>query len=102
MKQSQTLFAADLFCLLASSTFAYDPLFIARRDYGTGDRPFSFFAADLDSDGDSELAVANWNSDNVSILRNNGDGSFAAAVNYSAKDYPYSVCPAGLNRGGVS
>jgi len=38
--------------------------------YAAGDGPFSVFCADLDGDTDLDLAVANWNSDNVSILFN--------------------------------
>jgi hypothetical protein len=39
-------------------------------NYGAGDGPNSIFAADLDSDGDSDLATANKNSDDISILLN--------------------------------
>jgi hypothetical protein len=35
--------------------------------------------------------VANYWGENVSILENNGDGSFQSAVYYGAGDYPYSV-----------
>jgi hypothetical protein len=41
-------------------------------------------SSDLDGDGDNDLAVANTNSHNASILKNNGDGTFQPAVNYSA------------------
>ena len=41
-----------------------------------GDRPRSLAAADLDGDGDQDLAVANHDSDNVTILKNNGGGNF--------------------------
>jgi hypothetical protein len=45
-------------------------------NYGVGDNPHSVFCADLDGDTDLDLAVTNWNSGNVSILKNNGDGTF--------------------------
>jgi hypothetical protein len=38
--------------------------------YPVGDAPYSIFAADLDGDGDLDLATANYGSDNVSILLN--------------------------------
>ena len=46
---------------------------------------------DLDGDSCPDLATANENSDNASVLINNGDGTFAAAVNYSAGDEPESI-----------
>ena len=41
-----------------------------------GASPHSVAAADLDGDGDEDLAVANLLSDTVTILRNNGAGNF--------------------------
>jgi ankyrin repeat protein len=69
-------------------------------NYGAGDGPFSVFCADLDGDGDLDLAVANENSDNVSILKNNGDGTFQTAVNYGAGNGPFSVFCADLDGDG--
>jgi hypothetical protein len=51
----------------------------------------------LDGDSDLDLAVANWHSDNVSILKNNGDGTYQTAVNYGAGDGPQSVFCADLD-----
>ena len=47
-----------------------DGSFQARTDYGTGGGPFSVAAADLNGDGKPDLAVANNNSDTVSVLLN--------------------------------
>jgi hypothetical protein len=66
-------------------------------NYGAGVNPLSVFCADLDNDNDLDLAVANWNSDNVSILKNNGDGTYQTAVNYGAGDAPRSVFCADLD-----
>lgn len=52
--------------------------------YGTGWQPFAVDPADLDSDGDIDLAVANITEPNVSVLLNRGDGTFAPAVGYQA------------------
>ncbi len=57
-----------------------------RVDYSLGFDPTSVFSADIDSDGDNDLAVANEGSDNVSVLLNNGDGTFAPRVDYPAGD----------------
>ena len=44
--------------------------------YGAGDFPPSVAIGDLDGDGDLDLAVANYYSNNVSVLRNKGNGDF--------------------------
>jgi hypothetical protein len=69
-------------------------------NYGAGDGPYFVFCADLDGDNDLDLATANYNSHNVSILKNNGNGTFASAVNYGAGNYPYSVFCADLDGDG--
>ena len=53
----------------------------------------SVAAADLDGDGDRDLAVANLSSDNATILRNNGNGNFAALASSpeAAGDAPFSI-----------
>jgi outer membrane protein assembly factor BamB/6-phosphogluconolactonase (cycloisomerase 2 family) len=66
-------------------------------NYGAGHNPSSVFCADLDGDTYPDLAVANEYSDSVSILKNNGDGTFQSAVNYGAGDGPYSVFCADLD-----
>ena len=93
------LMAAGL-CMLASRAFAVDPLFDARIDYGVGSYPYSVCAADLDGDGDSDLATANGGSNNVLILKNKGDGTFVAAVNYGVGSNPTSVCASDLDGDG--
>ena len=55
---------------MGASALSFEPLFDARIDYGAGDGPVSVFSADLDGDGDYDLAVANAFSDNVSVLMN--------------------------------
>ncbi len=70
-------------------------------DYWVGGRdPASVFCADLDGDMDLDLAVSNADDDNVSILNNNGDGTFQNADNYGAGDAPYSIFCADLDGDG--
>ena len=52
---------------------------------------------DLDGDRDLDLAVAFTFSDEVSILLNNGDGTFAPDVFYSAGDGPRAVAMGDLD-----
>jgi|GEM_PF-614143 len=66
-------------------------------NYEAGDSPYSVFCADLDGDSDMDLAVANAGSDNVSILKNIGDGTFQIKVDYGAGDQPRSAFCADLD-----
>jgi len=65
--------------------------FAAAVNYATGSGPYSVTSGDFDGNGQLDLAVANVNSDTVSVLRNTGTGTFAAAFNYAAGSNPYSV-----------
>jgi hypothetical protein len=57
-------------------------------------------AADLDEDGDMDLAVTNKSSFTISILRNNGDGTFAEKVDYTTEFGPGSLDAADLDGDG--
>ncbi len=76
--------------------------FAARTNYLAGDGPISVSSADFDGDGDNDLAVANERSDNVSVLLNNGDGTFAPKVDYLAGDGPQSIFSGDLDADGDS
>jgi 6-phosphogluconolactonase (cycloisomerase 2 family) len=69
-------------------------------NYGAGDFPHSVFCADLDGDSDLDLAVANDGSDSVSILKNNGDGTFEFDSNYAVGNAPQSIFCADLDGDG--
>src|SRR5258708_18557697 len=76
--------------LMCSSTVAgaQSVSFIApRRDFAAGARPES-------------VAVANGNSNNVSVLLGNGDGTFGPAVNFGAGVAPSSVAVGDFNGDG--
>ena len=60
-------------------------------NFPAGHRPNSVAIGDLDGDQVSDLAVANGDSDIVSVLLGLGDGTFAAAENYSAGNGSNSV-----------
>ncbi len=82
-----------------------DGSFATNVDYSTDigptrDFPTSVFSADLDGDGDSDLAVANRFSNIVSVFLNNGAGQFAARVDYAVGDEPRSVFSADLDGDG--
>ena len=80
-----------------------DGTFGGRVDYGLGipfPYPRSVTAGDFNRDGKPDLAVANWSSNNVSILTGKGDGTFNAAVNYTVGANPGSVTAGDFNRDG--
>jgi ankyrin repeat protein len=71
--------------------------FATAVNYGAGDMPVLVFCADLDGDRDLDLAVTNYYSGNVSILKNNGDGTFQTKVDYGVGSSPLSVFCADLD-----
>jgi len=74
--------------------------FVLDSSYSVGDMPMSVCAADLNGDGYLDLATANYDSDDVSVLLNDGNGVFAASVSYAVGDEPVSVFAADLDRDG--
>jgi hypothetical protein len=55
---------------------------------------------DLNGDGKQDLAVVNLQSNTVSVLLGNGDGSFKSAVNYATGTLPTDVAVGDLNGDG--
>ena len=84
----------------AGQLIEYVPLFCEKREYGTGGGPRILFCADLDRDSDMDMVVPNWDGYDVSVLKNNGDGTFQSAVNYGVDSHPHSVFCADLDRDG--
>ena len=74
--------------------------FAVAVQYTAGDVPVSVAVGDFDRDGNPDMAVANHNSHNVSVLLGNGDGTFQAAVNYAAGNAPRSVAVGDFDRDG--
>jgi hypothetical protein len=56
--------------------------------------------ADLNDDGKPDLAVTNYISNTVSVLRGNGDGSFGVKSDYATGSVPFSVAIGDLNGDG--
>lgn len=79
---------------------ADDPIFGAKTDYPVVSWSRSVFSIDLDGDGDNDLAATNGSSNNVSVLFNNGDGTFQEPVNYDVGVMPYSIFSVDLDNDG--
>jgi Ca2+-binding RTX toxin-like protein len=77
--------------------------FASKIDYATGDNPYSVTSADVDSDGKTDLIVANGLSDTVSVFRNtstSGSVRFAAKTDFDAGYNPLSVTQADVDGDG--
>jgi FG-GAP-like repeat len=75
--------------------------FLSPTSFAVGSDPVSVAVGDFKGDGTLDLAVANRNSNNVSVLLGNGNGTFLPAVNYPVGNEPYSVTVADLNGDGT-
>jgi uncharacterized repeat protein (TIGR01451 family) len=74
-------------------------LFEAQTDYPVGDWPKGLASGDLNNDGKNDIAIANTGSNNVSILLNDGDGTFteAASSPITVGDLPNIVTITDMN-----
>src|ERR1017187_1774170 len=63
--------------------------------------PYSVISADFNGDGIKDLATANYNTYDVSILLGTGTGSFGTATNFAVGTQPTSVTSADFNGDGI-
>jgi len=77
--------------------------FTEKTDYNTGAdttaiRPVAVIATDINSDNNADIVIANFTSGNVSVLLNNGDGTFATISSTpSFPTYPIGNNPASIS-----
>jgi hypothetical protein len=71
------------------------------RHAAGGFEPYGVAAGDFNGDRISDLAVANYNSNTVSVLLGKGDGSFQPAVSYPVGSNPESVAVGDSNGDGI-
>ncbi|MFC6221990.1 FG-GAP-like repeat-containing protein [Hymenobacter artigasi] len=89
--------------VLRNTSAAGTVSFAAKVDFATGTTPIAVSIGDVDGDGRPDLAVANYGSSTVSVLRNTGTAgtvSFAAKVDFAVGLYPYSVSTGDLDADG--
>src|SRR6266511_2449891 len=76
------------------------PIIIPPDQLPPNTNPNSVAIADFNGDGKLDLAVANTDTDNVSVLLGNGNGTFSSAQNFAAGDGPQSVAIGDFNGDG--
>lgn len=77
--------------------------FAAKTDFTVGSAPKMAWIEDLNGDGQPDLAVANYSSNTVSVLKNTSSGgliSFSPKVDYAAGSAPIGVCVADFDNDG--
>jgi len=75
-------------------------IFLIDSTYATDEGPTSVSSADLDGDGDLDLATANQASNDVFVLLNQGDAIFTPALVHSVGNGPRSIFAADLDGDG--
>ncbi|CAF1187603.1 unnamed protein product [Rotaria magnacalcarata] len=75
-------------------------IFINQTTYSTGSNPNTLKAVDVNGDGKLDIIVANYDSNNVGVLLNIGNGTFAAQATYLTETSPGSVGAADVNGSG--
>ena len=76
--------------------------FGAASSVGTGANPYWVASGRLNADTSIDLAVANGNSGNVSILTNNGTGGFTLSTNIATGGLPVALAIGDLNHDGTN
>ena len=85
----------------ASAAFGNScPMFHAARAFNAGGDAYSVAIGDLNGDGKSDIVVANYDQNTVSVLLGQGDGTFAPAAAFSAGANPRSISIGDLNGDG--
>jgi hypothetical protein len=79
---------------------AHGSTFAAKVDFGTGTEPYSTAIGDFNGDGRLDIAVANLQSDTVSILLGTGSGTFGPKSDFAAGPSPVSVAVGDFNNDG--
>jgi uncharacterized protein len=89
--------ALSALLVLVASPAAAHALSFDRAIYPTGADPWSVATADFNGDADPDMAVANLNSDTVSILLGEPGGTFTAAADVPAGTKPIGVATGDFN-----
>ncbi len=96
--------------MLSAATIVLAVSTVAVRSWATGYNNYSLVVAgsephfvavgDFNNDGNPDIVVANYDSNTVSILLGNGNGTFQTAQNFNCGSYPISVAVGDFNGDG--
>src|SRR3954465_10974967 len=90
--------STDVSILLGNGSGGFSPA--SGSPVTVGDYPFGVAVGDFNGDGGGDLAVANWGSDDVSILPGTGTGGFSAPGSpVAVGTRPYYVTAADFFKG---
>ena len=88
--------ATKTFTLTVTTPETCNPVsFASATNFAVGSYPHSVAVGDFNGDGKQDLAVANYGSDNVSILLGDGAGNFSAAPDFRCWRYSSSSVAVG-------
>ncbi len=91
MKTKYCFFILMAAFILPAGLAAGNIEFVGPLNYTTGTDPVYVMASDFDNDGDNDLSVMNFHSENMSLLFNTGTGTFAPQVKYNIGTLPRSL-----------
>jgi hypothetical protein len=69
--------------------------------YATGSRPLHATGGDLDGDGDADLVVSNFDSDDMGLFFNTGSGAFVSSALFSRGNGPSRAAIGDVNGDGI-
>src|SRR4029079_9060396 len=81
-------------------SFVTAPTFATGVSSSTGRSPFAVAVGDFTSDGKIDVVTANQGSDDISLLRGNGNGTFQIPLNLHVGGDPRGVTVAAINDDG--
>ena len=76
------------------------PMFAAARSFVAGNTPWVVVTGDFNGDGKQDSAIANFTSNNISVMLGNGDGTLQPAVNYAVGFEPNWLVAGDVNGDG--
>jgi hypothetical protein len=79
-------------------TLADSLSFLPMKEYQTGGQPFNLNISDVNRDGKNDLITTNSDSDTVSVLLGNGNGTFKTNLDYIIGDISYPLLVSDVNR----